>query len=548
VNRYNFQELPERLAQNSYNWIQYFNDDGQLVKLRFTELSNLVVNRAAYLRGEVGNASNVSVVLYAKPGIEWVVAALGAIYCGYELIALPETMTNEEVVASTETIEFGVVIANDDGLLLPSFQKKVLVSVNDFIPGVTVHEAKHGNNHVNDNVSERPTTNDIEISTSVVAFTSGSTAGSKLKAFKVDYGNSLAFSDRFRKVFDITRDDNWTVVHSFSHIVHFEYVLGGLYWGYNVTVTSVIQLFIKGQEINPAVLVTVPTVYEQIVQLIQNKFSEIDDGAKVQEEIESREVSRTDGRIVRHKQCEAASLLLGQSLKMMLIGASPSSLELQTKLLQYGLPMYEGYGMSELNMISCNTPDVSFLGSVGPVWPGMHVKIENDIIHAKDTLPRTSCYINASTEDNVATFLHGGWICTGDIGVLNNKLLTITGREKEVIVNAGGENINPAPIEKKILALVGVEHVVLYGDRKPYLVAIISTSNALSTVDKIKRGIEGINKNLPIFQRVLDTVFVSPSFSVSDGTLTRSGKVRKGKVVEHYNKEIENIYSIGENV
>lgn len=531
--QYNISELPERLRSNVENHLIYTDGQGKEVKKPFSAVLEDALRVAAALPRYVAVSSTSRILVCGEPSYHWVQFALAVICSGAELVALPESMSHEEINASIEGLEItGAFVPDallDKGIFrsIPTYSVRLVLDDlgTEMLPADALTMASTQN---------------------LIAFTSGSTASSKLKAFHVPLASSLAFTDRFRRLFDIDKTDTWLICHSFSHIVHFEYLLGGLYWGYNVVIANVFQVLMKGMRYRPSVLVSVPMVYEKLAGQIKSRFHSDAEGQLKLAEIEQRPIEHTDGTVIRYPLCDEAKAVLGDRLKMMLIGASPSTKELQSFLLQVGLPMYEGYGMSEANMISCNIPTTSIMGSVGPAWPGIELKLdEHEELLVRTTPTRACRYLNVDNETNAQTFLPDGWIATGDLAAIDNGILKIFGRKKEIIISAGGKNINPVPLEMKLKALGNVQHAVVYGDRRPFLVGIVALqepSEVEQEVRRIRDAVDTLNRELPVHERILDIIVAETPFHEEDGTLTRSGKPRKGQIIHRYKDRLEEIY------
>lgn len=533
MEQYTILDFHKHIATNSINCLTFFNKQGELISKPYAEVFRDIRKTLIHMREfDIAN-SGTRFVVCGEPSYHWVCVALAAILNGAQLVALPESMSEEEMLASIDGLNIESALVADKYKASNAFASVKTFELSDFCEQTRAIDC------------DDDTALGFMLSDKVIAFTSGSTAEAKFKAFEVPLQTSIAFTDRFRKLYSINKEDNWLICHSFSHIVHFEYLLGGLYWGYNVTIATAFQMLMKGASFSPSVLVTVPSVYEQIASQIRNKFRLAGDGEKKLHTLEARPVSNENGDVIRYPLCDEAKLVLGDKLKMLLIGASPSSLELQTFLLQTGLPLYEGYGMTELNMISCNTPKKSKLSTVGPAWPGIEIKLDDDnCILARATPERACFYLNADQETNQSTFLENGWVNTQDLGRIDNGVLHIVGRKKDIIVNAGGKNISPSAIETKLTSIPIVNHAVVYGDMKPYLVAVLSsTEKDRFLLEDIQHSLDRINTSLPLHERIMGFILSEEPFTEEGGTLTRLGKVRRTKVIEQYQEELEKLYA-----
>ena len=451
-----------------------------------------------------------------------------------EIVAIPESLEDSEVQASLQDLTLDFVATETKFADYEAFKGLPRLDLDSLLESITTI----------DSIPEPPE----EGGFSLIAFTSGSTSTAKVKSFRVSPDSTELFINTFAQVYGFTRDENWVVCHPFSHIVHFEYVLGGLCWGYNVTITDPLSLVLKAAELKPTILVTVPGVYEQIVGLIKSKLPKSGPRKALIEKLLKQPISEETRLLARKLQpilMPEINELLGDQLKVMIFGAAPSTKELKRTLILLGLPVYEGYGMSETNMLTCNLPNTYRYNTVGPVWPGVELRLsEKGVVQAKLQCQRTSGYLNIPAEENARTFLGEGWIDTGDIGEIEDGFLSIIGRVKELIITNRGKNVNPAPIELKLKEIEGVEHALVFGNNKPFLVAVLAPhqANLPSLPDRIAAAVTAINKNLPIEEQIRDYLLLKEPFTEANGLLTRSGKSRRALVEERFTSELQELY------
>ena len=152
-------------------------------------------------------------------------------------------------------------------------------------------------------------------------------------------------------------------------------------------------------------------------------------------------------------------------------------------------------------------------------------------------------YWNKKEETNKVII--DGWLHTGDIGEINPKdgYLKITDRKKDIIVSAGGDNISPAKIENMITNESEVDQCMVYGDKKNYLVAlVVPNKEYLNDKEKINNVIEKINKKLTLVEKVKRIQLIDENFSIENGLLTPTMKVKRKKVTEKYKNQLEKLY------
>jgi long-chain acyl-CoA synthetase len=151
-------------------------------------------------------------------------------------------------------------------------------------------------------------------------------------------------------------------------------------------------------------------------------------------------------------------------------------------------------------------------------------------------------YWNNQEETNKV--IKNGWLHTGDIGEFDNNYLKITDRKKDIIITPGGDNISPVKIENDLTKLNFVEQALIYGDSKPYLVALIVLSSEQKNLlrDKIQEEIEKINKNLSKIEKIKKFFIINEQFTIENGMLTPTLKLKRYKIIQKYKNEFEKLY------
>ena len=140
--------------------------------------------------------------------------------------------------------------------------------------------------------------------------------------------------------------------------------------------------------------------------------------------------------------------------------------------------------------------------------------------------------------------LKNGWLHTGDIGVFDNNYLKITDRKKDILITPGGDNISPLKIENELINSGIIDQAIVYGDNKPFLVAlIVPTEEKKHTFDKdFEKELEKINKNLTKIEKIKKYFVINEKFSIENGMLTPTLKLKRYKIVNMYKKKFENLY------
>ena len=140
--------------------------------------------------------------------------------------------------------------------------------------------------------------------------------------------------------------------------------------------------------------------------------------------------------------------------------------------------------------------------------------------------------------------LKNGWLSTGDIGEFDGEFLKITDRKKDIIITPGGDNISPIKIENDLNKSNIIEQSLVYGDNKTYLICLIVLSSEHKNVnkDKIQQEIDKININLSKIERIKKFLIIKDQFTIENGMMTPTLKLKRYKIINNYQKEIEKLF------
>jgi long-subunit acyl-CoA synthetase (AMP-forming) len=218
------------------------------------------------------------------------------------------------------------------------------------------------------------------------------------------------------------------------------------------------------------------------------------------------------------------------SLRFIAVGGGKVSPALLERAIVSGLPVYEGYGLTECgSCVALNTPGNAKLGSVGRPLPHANVSIDE-----AGEVWVTGAAMTGYLNDSLST----GKIATGDAGYIDEDgYLYITGRIKNTIISSFGRNISPEWVEGIFLASPLIQAVAVFGEAEPSLSAVILPSSDL-TDRELASVIKKINAELPDYARVMRWTRALAPFSYEDGTLTANGKLCRSKIAQAYGKKI----------
>ena len=234
----------------------------------------------------------------------------------------------------------------------------------------------------------------------------------------------------------------------------------------------------------------------------------------------------------------------GGNLKAFVSGGGALDKDIGEFLNAIGLPTLQGYGLTETSpVVSCNPIHKIRVETVGPPFKGNQVKIAEDgeiLVKGENVMLG---YWNK--KEDTEKVLRDGWLYTGDIGEIDPQdgYLKITDRKKDIIVSAGGDNISPAKIENQLSNSPAIDQSMVYGDGKNYLVALIIPSKEFTNQkEKINEIVNEINNNLTLVEKIKKFELIKENFSIENGLLTPTMKVKRNKVINKYKNILENFY------
>ena len=231
----------------------------------------------------------------------------------------------------------------------------------------------------------------------------------------------------------------------------------------------------------------------------------------------------------------------GGNLQAFVSGGGALDQKIGEFLNSIGLPTLQGYGLTEASpVVSCNIPGKIQVETVGLPFKTNLVKIAEDgeiLIKGENVMLG---YLNKKKETD--DIIKDGWLYTGDIGEINEEgNLKITDRKKEIIVNLGGDNISPSKIENLLCLNEKIKQSFVYGDKKTYLVALI-VSESNENKKEIEIYLEDLNKTLSIVEKVKKFKLIKEEFTIENGMLTPTLKLKRKKILEKYKEDLEKLY------
>jgi long-chain acyl-CoA synthetase len=412
-----------------------------------------------------------------------------------------------------------------------------------------------------------------------IIYTSGTTGDPK--GVMIQHKALVAQSDALDQFFDITPEDHSLSFLPLSHALERAWTMVVLTHGcmntYVENARTVAEQMVLAQ---PTMMVSVPKLYETVYTTAHAKAA----GSPVKRRIfawalkigrhaqYAYRAGRRPSGAVRAKLTLADKLVLkavrdamGGPKSVLACGGAPLRVEIEEFFASVGLPIQQGYGLTEASpLVSFNAPDDFKEATAGKVLPGGELRIAElgEILYRG---PNVMVGYWNHPEATAEVIDDEGWLHTGDVGYVDTDgFLTITDRLKDIIVTLGGKNVAPQPIEGLILADPLFEHAVLLGDNRPYVTLLVKPSlphvEALAAaahwpgerqdwlasgelLDELKRRVAEVTKRLPSQDQPKDTKVLNEEFTMDNGLLTPTLKVRRREVEARFKALVDEMYA-----
>jgi len=388
-----------------------------------------------------------------------------------------------------------------------------------------------------------------------IIYTSGTTGNPK--GVMLSHGGILSNCEGAQEILNqLVQDSEPTFLtwlplsHSYEHAVQFVQISLGakIYYA-----ESLEKLLSNMSIAKPTIMTAVPRFYQNLYSKISMNFSKqkgfkkklilstISLGTKKlnNENLTLREklINFFCEKLVRKK----IKNQFGGKLKAFVSGGGALDQKIGEFLNAIGLPTLQGYGLTEASpVVSCNIPGKIKIDTVGPPFKTNQVNIAEDgeiLVKGENVMLG---YWNMKKE--TTDVIRNGWLHTGDIGeITEDGNLKITDRKKEIIVNLGGDNISPSKIENLLCLNEKIKQSFVYGDKKTYLVALI-VSESTENRKEIEIFLENLNKTLSLVEKVKKFKLIEEEFSIENGMLTPTLKLKRKKILDKYKDDLEKLY------
>ena len=238
---------------------------------------------------------------------------------------------------------------------------------------------------------------------------------------------------------------------------------------------------------------------------------------------------------------------IGSRQKAWVSGGAPLNPEVGMFFESLGITFLQGYGQTETGpVLACNRPSAGIrLDTVGPPVRNTEVRIADDgEIMVRGELVMHGYWRNP---EETARVLKDGWLATGDVGHLDDKgRIKITDRKKDLIVNDKGDNVSPQRIEGMLTIQPEIAQAMVYGDRKPHLVALLVPDSEIASEpdvqQRLQRAVDRVNADLSVIERVRRFILADDAFTIENEQLTPSMKIRRHVIGKAYGERLEALY------
>src|SRR3954451_4677117 len=562
------------LHKRGEEWIEVgFEEFGEVVREVALGLMSLGIEKG----------DRVAILANTRP--EWAYACFAILTAGGASVSIYQTNSPSEVQYVADHSESKAIFVEDAEQLakvrkcrpdLPHLEHVVIFEPSDDSgdDAIALEDLRARGREADETQLEERTASVTPDDNAIFIYTSGTTGPPK---------GVILTHDNYRQVVNMTQQRGTfstddlvylflPLAHAFALLVQFGATdLGApiAYWEKDPQ-----KIVPNLMEVKPTYFPSVPRIFEKIytmartaapdpelldkavelgmkVRLMEERGEEIPDDLKPHFERAEQELFQN----VRN--------LFGGRIRQCVTGAAPIAKEILEFFFACGVPILEGYGMTETSTVATvNTLEEHRFGSVGKALPGVKVKIAED----GEILLRGPNMMHGYYKNEEATketLEDDGWLHTGDLGMVDEEgFLFINGRKKDIIITAGGKNITPANLENGLKQNRWISQAVVIGDRRPYLVALITLDpeeipkfaeehgigvedvyNSDTMRDEVQKVVDAVNEDYGRVEQIKKFTILPEDLTQEQGTLTPTLKVKRNVVNEKFESDIESLYA-----
>ena len=559
-----FESQKNKLRDKSLFW---HKENGNWVSISWNEAGRQINILSEFLKTiEINKGDRVSIISKNSPF--WCIADLAIMKIGAITVPAYTTSNENELLYLLNHSESKLALLDEEAYLKIKKIKKKLIFTKKFIllENFKSTENKSFFIYHKDILNKKIVTNyqetniDYKISkddTACIIYTSGTSANPKGVMLS---HNSIKSNIEGAKIYlDDIKIDNHKFLsilplsHAYERTGGFLlpiYIGGEIYFSNNRD-----QLLNDLQFVNPTLMVAVPRLYDVLLKKISNSIKSKNKIIKYLFEknlILGNKKYKNESLNVKDKFLDfiidltirkKIKKIFGKNLMAFVSGGAALKQNAAIFFFSMGIKILQGYGQTEYSPIISITPFNNIkLDKVGKAIHLTEIKLSKD----KEILVRGKSLMQGYWKDKKSTdkTIINGWLHTGDLGLFDDEnYLKILGRKNEMIVNSGGENIAPAPLEDLFLSYDEIDQIMIYGHEKPYLVALVYPSEEIKENKKLVRKIfDEVNNNLSLTKKIRKFYLIKNPFSIESSELTPTLKIKRRIVEKNYHKELQSLY------
>jgi len=536
-------------------WLKNKNDNF----MTWEQVKNSILILSDYLRKNLSSGDRCVLLSENRP--EWLIADIAIMNAGGITVPLFTTYSEKDYEYIINDCKPKICIVSNDSQFkkiekyLTSEIKVFLIdSLNDefeSIQNILKKNSKQKKTHNSEVYNKQINRKDI----ACIIYTSGTTGNPK--GVMLSHGGILSNCEGAEEILhSLVKNDEpvfltWLPLsHSYEHTVQYVQISLGakIYYAENL------------EKLLPNMIIAKPTIMTAVPRFYQNLYSKIFLNFSKQKGLKKKLIEKTILLGIKKLNKESFNFKekfinflceilvrkkiknqFGGKLKAFVSGGGALDQKIGEFLNAIGLPTLQGYGLTETSpVVSCNIPGNIKIETVGPPFKTNEVKIAHDgeiLVRGENVMLG---YWNMKKETD--EIIKNSWLHTGDIGEITEEgNLKITDRKKEIIVNLGGDNISPSKIENLLCLNEKINQSFVYGDKKTYLVALI-VSESDENKKEIEFYLENLNKSLSLVEKVKKFKIIKEEFTIENGMLTPTLKLKRKKILEKYKEDLEKLY------
>ena len=577
--------LPQIFFKNSLSFrdrnLFGFKKDGEWEHVSWNKTSDLILSLASGLN-EIGVKKNDKISIIADNSYKWCVIDLAIISLGSITVPGYTTSNEEEISYLLSHSETSIIFIN---YKLLSLIEKILPTLNNIKYVICVDEITKSKKFkfkqkfytYNDLIKlgskiknkQKLIQNSIQKikkhDVACIIYTSGTS--SLPKGVMLTHGSimsNIIGANELVKELKAKNHKFLSIIplsHAYEHTAGFFlpiYIGAEIY--FNVNRDQIVNDLLSVQ---PTLMTAVPRLYEVLYKKINNQL--LNQNKIVQKlfsktiELGTKKFKGYDLNLIENFQNYILEKIIrkkfqkkfGGNLQAFISGGAALNEQIGLFFHSLGINILQGYGQTECSpLISCNPIDKIKIDTVGIPIKGLEVKLSkvNEIIVRGESLMKG--YWNDKNNTNKAII--NGWLHTGDLGSIDEDgYIKISGRINEMIVNSGGENIAPVPIENLLLSYEEIEQAMIYGHNRPFLIALIvpnetflntNSNTANNLTGYFQNIINHVNEGLSQTKKIRKFIVLDKNFTIENSMLTPTLKIKRYKIYTLYKDKIERLY------